>query len=91
MTPEQAGEARQFWSEFSKDDWPKDLRIVGDYSYAWGTEWNGFLLIETEKPELFFEFWPRLRDKTRWYITNTRTVIGIKREPEGWLREQWVD
>ncbi|MHA1908650.1 MAG: hypothetical protein ACW98Y_15215 [Candidatus Thorarchaeota archaeon] len=85
MTPEEAGKAKEFWSEFSRNDWPEELRIIGDYRYAWGTEWNGFLLLETDNPQLFFDFWPRFRDKTRWYIDNTKTVIGQKREPAEWL------
>lgn len=85
MTPEEAGKAKEFWSEFSNKNWPEELVIIGDYRYAWGTEWNGYLLLETENPQLFFDFWPRFRDKTRWYIDNTRTVIGQKREAAEWL------
>jgi len=87
MTPEQAAKAKEFWSDFSKNDWPKDLRIIGDYRYAWGTEWNGFLVLESESPEYFFTFWPRFREKTRWYIDNTKTVIGQKRSTEEWLQD----
>ena len=79
MSSEEAKQAREFWLKLTKEEWPDDIRIVGDYRHAWGTEWNGFLLLETSKPERFFEFWPRLRDKTRWFIENTRTVIGLKR------------
>ena len=68
--------------------WPEELRIIGDYRFAWGTEWNGFLVLETDNPELFFNFWPRFRNKTRWYVDNTKTVIGLKRYPAEWLQEQ---
>jgi hypothetical protein len=85
MTPEDADKAKQFWSEFAGKDWPKEITIIGDYRYAWGTDWNGFLLLETESPQLFFEFWPRFRDMTRWYIENTRTIIGQKRDPVNWM------
>ncbi|MFW9807834.1 MAG: hypothetical protein ACFFE6_00510 [Candidatus Thorarchaeota archaeon] len=85
MTPEQAGKAKEFWEEFGKGSWPEHLKIVGDYKYAWGSDWNGFLLLETEDPQTFFEFWPIFRDKTRWYIDNTRTIIAIKREARDWM------
>ena len=78
MSMEEAEKAREFWTDFLKGEWPSDVRIVGNYKYAWGTEWNGFLLIETESAHTFFEFWPKFRDKTRWYVDNTRTIIGQK-------------
>ena len=82
MSSEEAKQAKEFWLNLTKEEWPDDIHIVGDYRHAWGTEWNGFLLMETNNPERFFEFWPRLRDKTRWFIENTRTVIGLKRSIE---------
>ncbi len=82
LSPEESEKAREFWKVFSKEDWPQELKIIGDYSFAWGTEWNGFLLIESENAEMFFQFWPRFREKTRWYIENTRTVIGKKRSTD---------
>ncbi len=85
LTPEEAEKAREFWAEFRNESWPKDLEIVGNYTHAWGTEWNGWLLVETENPVTFFEFWPFFRDKTRWYIDNTRTIIGVKKKPEDWM------
>ncbi|MHA1636636.1 MAG: hypothetical protein ACTSUB_01360 [Candidatus Thorarchaeota archaeon] len=88
MTPEEAQKAKQFWAEFSTKNWPDELIIVGDYRYAWGTEWNGFMLLESENPQMFFDFWPRFRNKTRWYIENTKTVIGQKRNPTEWLQDQ---
>lgn len=80
MTPEEAGKAREFWSEFTRESWPEQLQLIGDYKYAWGSDWNGFLLIESDNPQSFFEFWPVFRDKTRWYVENTHTIIAIKRE-----------
>ncbi|TXT55786.1 MAG: hypothetical protein BAJATHORv1_30168 [Candidatus Thorarchaeota archaeon] len=88
MEEKEAQEAKEFWVKFSKESWPKEITIVGDYRYAWGTEWSGFLVVETESPQLFFEFWPLFRDKTRWYIENTRTVIGMKRHPTQWMESQ---
>ncbi len=85
MSPEESERARDFWRKYSVEDWPKTLSIVGDYRHAWGTEWSGFLLIETESPQTFFEFWPIFRDKTRWYIENTQTVIGLKRKATEWM------
>jgi hypothetical protein len=85
MTPEQAGKAKEFWEEFSKGSWPEQLQIIGDYKHAWGSDWNGFLLVETDDPQSFFEFWPIFRDKTRWYIDNTRTLVSIKRDMSEWM------
>ena len=80
MSQEESQKARETWKQFSGKDWPQELTIVGDYGFAWGTEWSGFLILETENPELFFEFWPRFRENNRWYVENTRTVIGKKRD-----------
>ena len=80
MTSEEAKQAKEFWIKLTQEEWPEDIRIVGDYRHAWGTEWNGFLFLETSNPQRFFEFWPRMRDKTRWFIENTKTVIGLKRD-----------
>ncbi len=85
MDADEAKESREFWQRFRTESWPKELKIVGDYRHAWGTEWNGFLIIETESPQLFFEFWPTFREETRWYVENTRTVIGFKSDPKEWL------
>lgn len=85
MKEEDAKKAREFWAEYIKEEWPKEINLLGDYRHAWGSEWNGFLLLETKNPQSFFEFWPLFRDKTRWYVENTRTVIGLKREAKEWL------
>lgn len=85
MKEDDVKKAREFWSNYIKEEWPDDIRLLGDYRHAWGSEWNGFLLLESENPQAFFEFWPFFRDKTRWYVENTRTVIGLKREAEEWL------
>ncbi len=87
MDAEKASKAKEFWREFVKNNWPEELTIVGDYRYAWGTEWNGFLVLESKEPRLFFDFWPRFREKTRWYLDNTRTIIGVKRDPIEWLQD----
>ena len=31
MDEEKAQKARKFWTVFSKDDWPSDIKIVGDF------------------------------------------------------------
>ena len=80
MSSEEAKKAKEFWAKLTQQDWPEDIIIVGDYRHAWGTEWNGFLFLEASNPQRFFEFWPRMRDKTRWFIENTRTIIGLKRD-----------
>ena len=85
MTPEQGSKAKEFWDEFGKGSWPQQLKLLGDYKHAWGSDWSGFLLIETEDPQSFFEFWPIFRDKTRWYIENTRTIVAIKRDAKDWM------
>ncbi len=78
LTEEELRKSREDWLRVINESWPTNLRIVGEYRHAWGTEWNGFFVLETEDPEVFFDWWPRFRDRTRWYVDNTRTVIGIK-------------
>jgi hypothetical protein len=82
MSSEEAKKAKEFWINFSKNEWPEDITLVGDYRHAWGTDWNGFLFLETTNPEKFFAIWPRIRDKTRWFVENTRTIIGLRRNLE---------
>ncbi|MHA1741567.1 MAG: hypothetical protein ACTSVD_05690 [Candidatus Thorarchaeota archaeon] len=84
MGREEAEKSRETWRRVRTEIWPKDLKIVGDYRHAWGTEWNGFLVLECDNPQVFFEFWPVFREETRWYLDNTQTVIGVKTDPDEW-------
>jgi hypothetical protein len=31
------------------------IELIGEYNHAWGTEYNGFLMFQTETSDSFFE------------------------------------
>jgi len=79
LTADEEWRAREEWREILRE-WPEEVKLVGIYDHAWGTEYNGFLLLECEDMDKFVEFWKKLRDNVRWYVKETRTVIAVKRE-----------
>jgi hypothetical protein len=40
---------------------PGDVELIGEYTHALGTEYNGFLLFEAEKADLFLDCGLHLR------------------------------
>ena len=58
---------------------PVGLELVGEYNHAWGTEYNGFLLFEAEKSDLFLDWWSSFKDTIRWYVEKTYTITARKR------------
>jgi hypothetical protein len=80
LSPEQAQEARKKWLDYKKNKWPKTVKLIGEYDHAYGSDFNGFVVIETPDFETFASFYPQLRENTRWYVSATTTVTGVKRE-----------
>jgi len=78
MTEEEEERARREWDEIMAD-WPPEIRFLGVYDHAWGTKYNGFILLETEDMDSYVRFWRWFKDKVRWYVEETRTVISLKR------------
>ena len=47
MSKEEAERAKDNWHSL-KNGLPAGIDLVGEYTHAWGTEYNGFLLFESE-------------------------------------------
>ncbi len=77
MTTEEARRAGEEWKDFKAKN--KTAEIIREYDHAYGTEWNGFFLVETEDMASFENFWREFRDSTRWYIESLQAIIGKKR------------
>ena len=44
MTKEETQKANDEWHEL-KNNLPSGIELIGEYTHAWGTEYNGFLYI----------------------------------------------
>jgi hypothetical protein len=80
LDSEKAREAKEKWEEFVKNKWPSEIKLIGDYHHAFGSDFNGFLFVEAPSFESFERFYRIFRDYTRWYLTGTYIVIGVKEE-----------
>ncbi len=78
LTSEEEERTKQDW-ENTKKQIPEGTKIISINDHAWGTEYNGFLVVESESFEKFLIFWKWFKDKVRWYVQDTKTVIGRKR------------
>ena len=78
LTPEEEEKARAQWEEIM-ESWPAKIRLVGVFDHAWGSSYNGFIILETEDVNAFVQFWKWFRDQIRWYVTATKTIIALKR------------
>ncbi|RDD53943.1 MAG: hypothetical protein BA066_01720 [Candidatus Korarchaeota archaeon NZ13-K] len=70
--------ARMQWEDLMRE-WPPEVRLIGVYDHAWGTEYNGVMILESDSMDSFTRFWKWFRDKVRWYVPETRTIIATKR------------
>ncbi len=78
LSPEDEEKARRQWEDIM-EEWPAEVRFVGVFDHAWGTEYNGFIMMEGESMDAYVKFWKWFRDKIRWYVKETKTVIAVKR------------
>lgn len=56
------------------------IRLISNNSHAFGTSWNGFLVLEAHDFDDYVRFWKWFKDKIRWYVKETQTIVGTKRE-----------
>ena len=77
LSNQEKEDAKREWSAF-KNKLPSDLKIVGEYEHAWGSPYNGVFIVEADDIQPFLEWWPKFRDNTRWYVTETRTITCTK-------------
>ena len=78
MTPEEAKKANVQWREMKKS-LPQGIELMGEYSHAWGTEYNGFLLFEADTSDSFFDWWSQFKNTIRWYVEETDTIVARRR------------
>ena len=78
MSKDELSKAGEGWEKFKKK-LPRGVSIVAEYDHAFGTDWNGFFLVEAKSMDAFQRFWGKFRDETRWYVERVQSVIGVKR------------
>ena len=78
MSSDEASKAKSEWSDL-RNDLPAGIELIGEYDHAWGTEYNGFLIFESETSDAFLDWWSRFKDKIRWYIEQTHTIAARRR------------
>ena len=78
LSEEEEKKARREW-EAILDKWPSKIRLMGVFDHAWGTRWNGFIMLECEDMREYISFWKWFRDEVRWYMPETETIIGVRR------------
>ena len=73
-------------AEKAKDEWhnlknglPSGIELLGEYTHAWGTEYNGFLLFESDSADSFLDWWSKFKDNIRWYVEQTHTIAARRR------------
>jgi len=81
LTKEEEEKAQREWSDLRKRFSDYGVKLLSNNHHAFGTSWNGFLVIEADDFDDYVKFWRWLKDKIRWYILKTQTIIGVKREP----------
>jgi len=77
-SPKELEDSKKKWEDFKQKSGPKGVRLVGEYNHAFGIGYNGFFVVETEDYDTFLRFYDSLRDHRRWYVTETRTITGVK-------------
>ena len=78
LDSEEKNIAKQEWEDI-KSSLPNNLELIGEYNHAWGTEYNGFLMFESETSDVFFEWWTGFKDKIRWYVEKTHTIVARRK------------
>ena len=78
MNDQEKQKANKQWHEL-KNSLPAGIELLGEYDHAWGTEYNGFLLFEAETSDMFLDWWAGFKDKVRWYVDQTHTIVARRR------------
>lgn len=78
MTKGETQKAKDEWHDI-KNWLPSGIELVREYVHAWGTEYNGFLLFESDTADLFLDWWSKFKDNIRWYVEQTHTIAARRR------------
>ena len=80
LSAEAEQRARDQWEQLKSEFGKFEVRLISNNLHAFGTRFNGFLVIEVENFENYIQFWKWFKDRIRWYVEQTTTIIGIKQE-----------
>jgi hypothetical protein len=78
MNSDEAAKAKSEWNDL-RNSLTSGIEFAGEYNHAWGTEYNGFLLFESESGDAFLDWWSKFKDNIRWYIEETHTIAARRR------------
>ena len=78
MSREESERAKGEWQNL-KNGLPAGIELVGEYIHAGGTEYNGFLLFESDSADSFLDWWSKFKDTIRWYVEQTHTIAARRR------------
>jgi hypothetical protein len=78
MNTDEAAKAKSEWNDL-RNNLPPGIELAGEYNHAWGTEYNGFLLFESESSDAFLDWWSKFKDNIRWHIEQTHTIAARRR------------
>ena len=70
--------AKNEWENIT-ENLPENIKLIGEYDHAWGTEYNGFLIFKSQTSDEFFDWWSDFKDKIRWYVERTHTIVARER------------
>ncbi len=80
LSAEAEERARNQWEQLKSQFEKFGIRLVSNNLHAFGTKFNGFLIVEAENFENYVQFWRWFKDRIRWYVEQTMTIIGLKKE-----------
>ncbi len=78
LTEEEEEKTKKDWEDARKQI-PAGTKILSINDHAWGTKFNGFLVVESDTFENFLKFWKWFKDRVRWYVEETQVIIGVRR------------
>ncbi len=79
LTPGEEERTRREWEELKKK-LPPGVRLTGEYRHAWGTNYNGIIVLEGEDFDKIHEAWHVFKEHVRWYVDETWTITTVKSE-----------
>ena len=80
LSEEEERRVAEEWKRLKEEFGRFGVRLLSNNSHAFGTDWNGFLVLEAEDFDDYVKFWRWFKDRVRWYIEATQTVVGVRRE-----------
>ena len=79
ITDDEKKRTEEIWNEIKKN-MPSGIKLVSNNVHAFGSQYNGFFIVEFNNFDEFIKWWKGFKDRIRWYVVETRTYIGEKRD-----------